>query len=139
MIDINKSNNFQEFFRKFGGMEISLTSFKFRNLPQLLNSHSCPDSGVLLFPLKRWIRLTFKNGKCQLLKITRSRYINILIKSYRGLELVFTRESISAISIMLLRLWWHHRFSNMWISQKHTHKKKVITVVSSLHYKETLI
>ena len=40
--------------------------------------------------LKMW--KTIKNGKCQLLKMTRSRYIAILIKSWKGPELVSSSQ-----------------------------------------------
>ena len=74
MTGINKANNFQKFFEQFGGLE--LFPFQFRNLLQLLNNQLWWDSSV-----EKVNKGAFKNGKCQLLKIARSRYIATLIRS----------------------------------------------------------
>ena len=47
------------------------------NLLQLLNNQLCQDSSVSFFEK---VKATFKNGKCQLLKMARPGYIVILIK-----------------------------------------------------------
>ena len=44
--------------------------------------------GFQCFPVFKRRKRTIRNRKCQLLKITRSRYIGIFIKSWKGLELV---------------------------------------------------
>ena len=53
--------------------------FQFRNLLLLLNNQLCQDSSVSSFWKGEYG--TIKNGKCQPLKIARSCYIAILIKS----------------------------------------------------------
>ena len=52
MIEINKSNNFQESFEQFGGLGQSSGPFQFSNLLQLLNNQVRQDSKVSFF-LKR--------------------------------------------------------------------------------------
>ena len=42
MIEINKSNNFQESFEQFGGLGQSSGPFQFSNLLQLLNKSKIP-------------------------------------------------------------------------------------------------
>ena len=84
LIDMNKhAIIFQESFEQFPG------PFQFSNFAQLLNNHwlltgywlvqSCQDSNVSFF--WKGEKRIFKNDKCQLLKMVRSRYIIILIKS----------------------------------------------------------
>ena len=46
LIDINKGNNFQEFFEQFGGLGLSSRSFLIYNLLQLLNNQLCQDSSL---------------------------------------------------------------------------------------------
>ena len=53
--------------------------FQFSNLLQLLNDQSCQDSSVSLCWKGEWG--TIKNDNCQLLKMDRSHYIAIFIKS----------------------------------------------------------
>ena len=49
--------------------------------------------------LKRWIRDNL-NGKCQLSKLARSRYIVILIKPLKGLELVFSLQHLPEMFVI---------------------------------------
>ena len=52
--------------------------FQFSNLLQVLNNQLCQDSNVLFF--RKDEQGTFKNGKCQLLKISPCYHFNKIIK-----------------------------------------------------------
>ena len=73
------------------------------NLATLLNNQLCQDSSVSLFG--KGELGTIKDSKCPLLKMARTRYIDILIKSQKSLELAFSL------------LYWNKNMLKMFIIQ----------------------
>ena len=66
------------------------------NLLQLLNNQLYQDSSVSFFEK---IKGTFKNVKCQLLKMARSDYIVILINLLKGPRTSFQAPTMSQIHV----------------------------------------
>ena len=79
MVDVSRGNDFRESFKQFGGLVLVPGLFQFSNPLQLLNNQLCQDSTISFF--RKGEYGTIKNSRCQLLKMTRSRYSVILIKS----------------------------------------------------------
>ena len=72
-------NNFQDSFEQVGGLDWPQFQVLFNLATCSINSKLCQGCNVSFFGKGEYS--TFKNGKCQLLKMATSRYIAILINS----------------------------------------------------------
>ena len=67
----------QEFFKQLAGLGQGFKFFQFSNLFQLFDNQLCQDSSVSFF--WKGEQRTFKNGKCQLLKINGNKLYSIFV------------------------------------------------------------
>ena len=99
---------FSEIFWTIWRTRAKFQALQFSNLLQLLNNELCQVSSASFYWMSEQERI--KNGKYQLLKIDRSTYIIISLKSWKGLELVsslqyWAKNMLEIIVIRYTSIW----------------------------------